>query len=52
MLRASQGRAPEAKGLFQQYLQRESTGLFAQAARQSIQRLDRGLPVGVAEGGR
>jgi tetratricopeptide (TPR) repeat protein len=51
MLRASQGRSAEAKELFRQYLQRESTGVFAQAARQSIQRLDRGLPVGVAGGG-
>lgn len=51
MLRASQGRGAEAKELFRQYLQRESTGVFAQAARQSIQRLDRGLPVGVAGGG-
>lgn len=52
MLRGTEGRAREARELFQQYVQLEPTGLFAQAARQSIQRLDRGLPVGVTPVGR
>ena len=51
MLRGTEGRAREARELFQQYLQREPTGIYAQAARLSTQGLDGGLGVGVTLAG-